>query len=96
MCHLTQSVFKYFCNLIFHSLLCKFIAVINTCRIHYLNFHPDNSIMKTPKHQLIQLAIAILIHVSDRSNLSVGTWVPGEKVVEMSVTKVNSCLEMHV
>ena len=52
--------------------------------------------MKTPKCQLIQSVIAILIHVSDRSNLSVGTWVPGEKVVEMSVTKVNSCLEMHV
>ena len=79
-----------------HSLLCKFIAVINTCRIRYLNVHPDNSIMKTPKRQLIQSVIAILIHVSDRSNLSVGTWVPGEKVVEMSVTKVNSCLEMHV
>ena len=78
-----------------HSLLCKFIAVINTCRIHYFNVHPDNSIMKTPKRQLMQSVIAILIHVSDRSNLSVGTWVPGEKVVEMSVTKVNSCLEMH-
>ena len=51
--------------------------------------------MKTPKRQLIQSVIAILIHVFDRSNLSVGTWFPGEKVVEMSVTKVNSCLEMH-
>lgn len=72
------------------------MAVIITCRIHYPNVYLDNSIMKTLKHQLIQLVIAILIHVSDRSNLSVGTWVPGEKVVEMSVTKVNSCLEMHV
>ena len=85
-------MFKYFCNLILHTLLCKIMAVIITCRIHY----PNVSIMKTPKRQLIQSVIAILIHVFDRSNLSVGTWVPGEKVVEMSVTKVNSCLEMHV
>ena len=56
----TQSVLKYFCNLILYSLSCKFIAVIKTCRIHYLNIYLGNGVMKTPKRRLILLLFKCL------------------------------------
>ena len=47
----TQSVLKYICNVILHSLLFIFIVVINTRRIHYPNIYLDNGVMKTPKER---------------------------------------------
>ena len=38
-CNPTQSLLKYFCNLITDALSCRFIAAINTRRIHHLNIY---------------------------------------------------------
>ena len=54
------KVLKYFCNLILHSLSCKFIAIINSSRIHYPNIYLDNGIMKIPKHGFIWLIFTCL------------------------------------